>query len=94
MPGARTDAGPTDQTKARDVAAAPSSARPQVLLLSDQPARLLTYESILEGVGVDCVRVDSDQHALELLSQRPFATVMLVTGASDGLAIAALSGWG
>jgi hypothetical protein len=28
--------------------------RPTVLLVDDQPARLLTYEAILEGVGVDC----------------------------------------
>jgi hypothetical protein len=26
-----------------------------VLLVDDQPARLLTYESILQGVGVTCV---------------------------------------
>jgi hypothetical protein len=32
-----------------------SRTRPRILLVDDQPSRLLTYESILSGLGVECV---------------------------------------
>src|ERR1700749_1177371 len=50
---------------------------PQVLLVDDQPARLLTYEAILEGVGVDCVRAHSGKEALEKLLRQSFALILL-----------------
>jgi PAS domain S-box-containing protein len=61
-------------------AAAPATAdaaRPNVLLVDDQPARLLTYEAILEGVGVNCVRAQSGKEALERLLKQPFAAILL-----------------
>ena len=33
--------------------------RVSILLVDDQPARLLTYEAILAGLDVDCVRASS-----------------------------------
>jgi len=50
---------------------------PNVLLVDDQPARLLTYESILEGVGVNCVRALSGTEALDKLLRQPFALILL-----------------
>ena len=52
-------------------------ARPNILLVDDQPARLLTYESILEGVGVTCVRALSGREALERLLRQDFAVILL-----------------
>src|ERR1700760_4704026 len=51
--------------------------RPDVLLVDDQPARLLTYEAILEGVGVTCVRALSGQEALHKLLTHTFALILL-----------------
>jgi signal transduction histidine kinase len=51
--------------------------RPRVLLVDDQPARLLTYEAILEGVGVDCVRALSGKEALNRLLRQSFALILL-----------------
>jgi PAS domain S-box-containing protein len=52
-------------------------APPNVLLVDDQAARLLTYESILEGVGVNCVRALSGTEALDKLLRQPFALILL-----------------
>ena len=52
-------------------------AHPSILLVDDQPARLLTYESILEGVGVTCVRALSGREALERLLRQNFAVIVL-----------------
>lgn len=51
--------------------------RPRVLLVDDQPARLLTYEAILEGVGVECVRAHSGKEAFEKLLRGSFALILL-----------------
>jgi len=51
--------------------------RPRILLVDDQPARLLTYESILEGVGVECVRSLSGKDALARLLNERFALILL-----------------
>jgi PAS domain S-box-containing protein len=51
--------------------------RPRVLLVDDQPARLLTYEAILEGVGVECVRAHSGKEAFEKLLRDSFALILL-----------------
>jgi PAS domain S-box-containing protein len=50
---------------------------PNVLLVDDQPARLLTYESVLEGVGVNCVRAQSGKEALDKLLKQTFAVILL-----------------
>ena len=52
-------------------------ASPNVLLVDDQPARLLTYESVLEGVGVNCVRAQSGREALDKLLKQSFAVILL-----------------
>jgi PAS domain S-box-containing protein len=50
---------------------------PNVLLVDDQPARLLTYESLLAGVGVTCVRALSGEEALGRLLKQSFALILL-----------------
>ncbi len=59
--------------------AGPSSneSLPLVLLVDDQPARLLTYESVLSGVGVTCVRALSGEEALGRLLKQSFALILL-----------------
>src|SRR3977135_884041 len=52
-------------------------AAPNVLLVDDQPARLLTYESLLAGVGVTCVRALSGEEALRCLLRESFALILL-----------------
>jgi signal transduction histidine kinase len=51
--------------------------RVNILLVDDQPARLLTYESILEGLGQNLVRARSGMEALERLMDDDFAVVLL-----------------
>jgi PAS domain S-box-containing protein len=53
------------------------SASPSILLVDDQPARLLTYESLLSGVGVTCVRALSGEEALSRLLKQSFALILL-----------------
>jgi PAS domain S-box-containing protein len=53
------------------------SANPNVLLVDDQPARLLTYESLLSGIGVTCVRALSGEEALSRLLKQSFALILL-----------------
>ena len=53
------------------------STSPRVLLVDDQPARLLTYESLLAGVGVTCVRALSGEEALSRLLKQSFALILL-----------------
>ncbi|MGH8327872.1 MAG: response regulator, partial [Steroidobacteraceae bacterium] len=48
-----------------------------VLLVDDQPARLLTYEAILAGLGVHCVRALSGTAALTALLGEQFAAILL-----------------
>ena len=50
---------------------------PRILLVDDQPARLLVYESILQGVGVTCVRAHSGSEALDRLLHETFAVILL-----------------
>jgi PAS domain S-box-containing protein len=57
--------------------------QPRVLLVDDQPARLLTYESILEGVGVSCIRAQSGTEALERLLKDSFAVILLDVSTPD-----------
>jgi len=51
--------------------------RPDVLLVDDQPARLLTYESVLSGLEIRCVRAQSGEEALKKLLQGEFAVILL-----------------
>lgn len=75
-----TDTGSTPEASA-SVAAAPAAAearhRPAILLVDDQPARLLTYEAVLSGLDVECVRALSGRDALKQLLTREFALILL-----------------
>jgi PAS domain S-box-containing protein len=64
-------------TANRAPAREPELALPHVLLVDEQPARLLTYESILDGVGVHCVRATSGKDALDKLLRQSFAVILL-----------------
>jgi signal transduction histidine kinase len=48
-----------------------------ILLVDDQPARLLTYRAILEPLGHNLVEVNSGLAALEALMKQDFAVVLL-----------------
>jgi PAS domain S-box-containing protein len=51
--------------------------RASVLMVDDQPARLLTYEAMLSGLGVECVRALSGREALDKLLKQEFAVILL-----------------
>jgi signal transduction histidine kinase len=53
------------------------SEKVNVLLVDDQPARLLTYETILSDLGQNLVRAGSGLEALEKLMKDEFAVVLL-----------------
>ena len=48
-----------------------------ILLVDDQPARLLSYESILRDLGQTLVMARSGAEALEKLMSDEFAVVLL-----------------
>jgi len=48
-----------------------------ILLVDDQPARLMSYESILDGLGYRLVRASSGLAALEQLMKDEFAVILL-----------------
>ena len=62
---------------ASDTAGTSSAQRPGVLLVDDQPARLLAYESVLSGLEVRCVRALSGEEALRKLLEQEFAVILL-----------------
>jgi signal transduction histidine kinase len=54
-----------------------------VLLVDDQPQRLLAYRAILGDLGLDLVCAHSGRQALEALMQREFALVLLDVSMPD-----------
>ena len=54
-----------------------------ILLVDDQPARLLTYETILADLGLDLVCASSGLEALERLMKQEFAVVLLDVSMPD-----------
>src|SRR5690242_14279893 len=54
-----------------------------VLLVADQPQGLLTYESILDELGLNLVRAHSGLEALEKLMKQEFAVVLLDVSMPD-----------
>jgi signal transduction histidine kinase len=54
-----------------------------ILLVDDQPARLLTYETILADLGQNLVRATSGRTALEHLMKEEFAVVLLDVSMPD-----------
>jgi signal transduction histidine kinase len=51
--------------------------RARILLVDDQPARLLTYEAILAPLGEELVAVQSGEEALRRLMEIEFAVILL-----------------
>ncbi|MGH8217690.1 MAG: response regulator [Steroidobacteraceae bacterium] len=49
----------------------------KILLVDDQPARLMSYEAILDGLGHGMVRASSGPQALEQLMKDEFAVILL-----------------
>jgi PAS domain S-box-containing protein len=66
----------TDPSTADDDLAG-RKAQPLVLLVDDQPGRLLAYEAMLGGMGVGCVKAGSGAKALERVLEQPFAVILL-----------------
>jgi signal transduction histidine kinase len=58
-------------------------ARVSILLVDDQPSRLLTYESILSGLGQNLVSARSGLEALDKLMRQEFAVVLLDVSMPD-----------
>ena len=56
---------------------APRDDKVNILLVDDQPARLLSYESILSDLGQNLVMARSGSEALERLMSDEFAVVLL-----------------
>ncbi len=48
-----------------------------ILLVDDQPARLLSYEAILTGLKQNLVRAESGTEALQRLMEMEFAAILL-----------------
>jgi signal transduction histidine kinase len=48
-----------------------------ILLVDDQPAKLLTYEAILEDLGDNLIKASSGKQALELLLKTDIAVVLM-----------------
>jgi signal transduction histidine kinase len=66
-------------------ATAPSAAagKVNILLVDDQPARLLTYQSVLDELGQNLVSVRSGVEALEQMMRQEFAVVLLDVSMPD-----------
>src|ERR1700748_635759 len=60
-----------------------ASEKVNVLLVDDQPSRLLTYETILSDLGQNLVRAGSGLEALEKLMKDEFAVVLLDVSMPD-----------
>src|SRR5689334_9009965 len=70
---------PAQNIERQDSFVVPDSptSRARILLVDDQPSRLLTYESILSGLGVECVWAFSGTEALGRLLKDDFAVILL-----------------
>jgi PAS domain S-box-containing protein len=55
----------------------PTSIRASILMVDDQPGRLLTYEAVLQGLNVECVAALSAAEALSHLLKQEFAAILL-----------------
>jgi PAS domain S-box-containing protein len=55
----------------------PDPSWPSILMVDDHPARLLTYEAILNGMPIQFVRANSGEEALQLLLKQSFALILL-----------------
>jgi PAS domain S-box-containing protein len=66
--------------------------RPSILLVDDQPARLLTYETILASLPVRTICTSSGNEALQQLLKQDFAAILLDVNmpGMDGFEVARL----
>jgi PAS domain S-box-containing protein len=66
-------------SNARDAGAParPAISTAKILLVDDQPARLLAYEAVLSNLDVRCVRAASGAEALEQMITQDFAVILL-----------------
>jgi len=48
-----------------------------IFLVDDQPGKLLSYETILEGLGENLIRANSGKEALEQLLRKDIAVVLV-----------------
>jgi signal transduction histidine kinase len=55
----------------------------RILLVDDQPGRLLTYQAILEPLGEQLVQASSGREALKLLMEDDFALILLDVNMPD-----------
>jgi signal transduction histidine kinase len=60
-----------------------SDGKVSILLVDDQPSRLLTYESVLNGYGWNLVSARSGLEALDKLMRQEFAVVLLDVSMPD-----------
>src|SRR5947209_16904851 len=51
--------------------------RVNILMVDDQPAKLLSYEAILDDLGENLIRANSGREALELLLKNEVAVVLM-----------------
>jgi signal transduction histidine kinase len=65
------------------LAPAASAEKVNILLVDDQPARLLTYQSVLADLGQNLVSAHSGLEALEQLMRQEFAVVLLDVSMPD-----------
>jgi PAS domain S-box-containing protein len=61
----------------------PLDPRPPILLVDDQPARLVTYKAILAGLPVRTVSTSSGNEALQQLLRQDFAAILLDVNMPD-----------
>lgn len=61
----------------KDVAAMAAAAPVKILLVDDQPGRLLTYRTILEPLGEELVEAHSGVEALKRLMEDEYAVILL-----------------
>ncbi|HET6318025.1 MAG TPA: response regulator, partial [Chloroflexota bacterium] len=54
-----------------------NSDKVNILLVDDQPSRLISYEAILAGLGQTIVKAGSGAEALQLLMRTEFAVILL-----------------
>jgi signal transduction histidine kinase len=57
--------------------------RVNILLVDDQPARLLSYRAILDDLGLELVEARSGRAALQRLMEREFAAILLDVNMPD-----------
>jgi signal transduction histidine kinase len=67
----------------RESRSTPEHGSVNILLVDDQPARLLSYETILEDLGHNLVRAGSGREALEKLMTGDFAVILLDVSMPD-----------